>query len=763
MKPSAYPKEFLRHLEWYPDMLKVEDRDTGKAIPFRLYDIQMQLEFLVWEAMEQKQFCPIVVLKARKEGVSTWVGGRFFRDALNFENRHSMIVSCDDASTRNCLNMVRRFHRYYPEELETQKDSVVSLALKKTGSDFNICTAGSRERTGRSFTINALHFSEFDFFSVPDTYRAVMQSTPNDYPVVAIIESTAQGPEGPMEKHWRMAVNGESGFTPVFFSCFDFEKYRRPLSFDDLLKYSERLWREKMKAKLLAMQENYRGGKSADRREGFVDADRREGFVDGIREDGSGVIPETVGSGSDGGAETDGGSGSGSPDSPPDGTQETGDNPGGPLEEPGAGRGNGLRIPASRWEGAPRAADGSIDRRWRKAASDRVRLERAAVKSRKIKRAAHKIAPGKVSEKQLVEAFEDSMTPYEIGLRTEFGEERVPLEAINFIRWIKAAKCEGDEPTRRREYPCRPEESFEYSAETVLDPVILGVWTKEAHLLSPKRVQFSVVEDRRGKIECTMTEDSAGRILIYEDPVEGREYAMGVDPSTGGLSEKHDDCVACVLDVLSGNQVAEFRAKMDMDLAIDQIEGLGLHYNKAYTGVEANSYGIPFARSLEDRATLPMYERELHDRKDPLKLVKKIGWVTGSNTRGIIFTEMKKMVREERCKIRSLATLSECKTLVVSRSEESRVERIEARSGCHDDGVMAYGIAIMMRNRCLSPDQVVDEEPIKEEDINTVVRRMMNASGLRPTPRSSWRLPIELHTKHVKGPQTTVDGRRNVL
>jgi hypothetical protein len=330
------------------------------------------------------------------------------------------------------------------------------------------------------------------------------------------------------------------------------------------------------------------------------------------------------------------------------------------------------------------------------------------------------------------------------------------------MRWCCQVKCGGDDVKRRREYPSRPDEAFEASGDSVLDPVTIAKWQKLSADEKPTLYRFEVTENRMGEVSVATEEDPMGKTRVWEEPEPDVLYCMGVDPSGG-----HDDGdwqVASVLRVDTGDQVAEFRARMDTDLAIDQIEGLGIYFNEAYTGVEVNSYGMPYARSLEDRGTLPMFEREIPDRKEPGKMNKMIGWQTGPKTRDALYLEVRRAFRMDTGRVRSMATLHEARTLTVTVTT-SRVERIEARVGCHDDGIMAYGIARMMRNRImpLDPDEEVATSKRDDDKFGSeTVRAMLNAALGNDYKRS--RLPLSTrHIRHIHAGRQTVDGRRNVL
>jgi len=355
-------------------------------------------------------------------------------------------------------------------------------------------------------------------------------------------------------------------------------------------------------------------------------------------------------------------------------------------------------------------------------------------------------------------AFICSMTTYEHGLVEEF---HLDYEQINWLRWVFWTKCRGDEVVRRREYPSRPDEAFQAAGASPLDPLVLSRWEKEALNWEYRQGLFRLHEDlSTGDVTSEWVEDELGHTQIFEDYEEGVEYVSGTDPATGA---REGDYIVCSVDrVDNGNQVAEFRARIDPDLAIDQIEGLCLHFHCVLNGVEANAYGLAFARALEDRGTIPIFERENPSRVEPGKMTKQLGWLTDEKTRNMIFTELRMMVREDRCRIRSMVTLKECRTLTIKINETSRKERIEARSGCHDDGVLAKGISMMMRNRVMPYEY--EEGEGSEHNLGTpsfVAQKFLDEFEKKDSDRVAPLNPIKPIIISPEG--GLVDGRRNVL
>lgn len=798
LKKIRWPKEFNRHCKWYENTLQVETPE-GKIVPFKLYDIQKFLEWLIYQADKKRIPILIDVLKARREGISSYTQARFFRSGVDRKNVRTLSISCDQDSTDNLHEMTRFFSRGVEvdcphcrnwfrekeEECEHCKgkkkiplglsiDSRTVIQFEATKSRYAHYTAGTKERTGRGVAAQQIHISEYDFAPSESFYTSVMQVTPNVYPLKVIIESTANGPEGPMNKHWDAACAGRNGAIPVFFPWFDFKKYSRPLSFEDLVNQPQA--GPMHRADSWIVENRPKIEEARDRLEILG----REWNGLGTSKRGAVSLSEAPGEGSVGrGNGRVRVSGAGADASSAEGREETEEGtvrPGGSGEVQGSRSEDGGRVPDHIGPGDSRFWQGIGDR-YQRSGRDlfdskrrnwhgrvilslrgddwRGRSERIlnTLSSSRFKCPDPILTMGKAI---LFGYFLDSLSEYERDLIDRYD---LTLEQINQLRWFKAKKCNGDEITRRREYPSRPEEAFSYPEESVLDPVTIRQWMDEAKKLAPRKVTFKLSELRYGDMAVEPVDDNLGSTLLFEEPDPRMEYAMGVDPSSG--MPNGDWTVAVVLRKDTGKQVGVFRGRMDPHRAIDQIEALGMYFNCAFTGVEVNSIGMAFCRALEDRATLPMYERENPRRKEPGQLQKLIGWRTGPDTRDMLFTELRQAVREGRCQIRELETLKECMTLVVNRNEVTRNEKFEARKGCRDDGVLAHAIAILMRNRLFEVEsQELEETEEKGVEYPDVVKNLIEAS------KQKFHKPVLTFGRQVKviSPgRVTIGGRRNVL
>lgn len=186
----------------------------------------------------------------------------------------------------------------------------------------------------------------------------------------------------------------------------------------------------------------------------------------------------------------------------------------------------------------------------------------------------------------------------------------------------------------------------------------------------------------------TFVSDSSDYIKIWSEPIERVPYVIGAD--TAG--EGSDFFAAHVINNITGEQVAVLRGKFDEDVFAKQIYMLGIFYNNALVGIEANFSTYPI-RELERLGYLNQYVREKVDSATHKK-VASYGFKTTAQTRPVIIADLVKLVRENCNLINDRNTLEEMQTFV--RNDKGRAEAV---SGAHDDLVMSLAIAHFIREQ----------------------------------------------------------------
>ena len=181
-------------------------------------------------------------------------------------------------------------------------------------------------------------------------------------------------------------------------------------------------------------------------------------------------------------------------------------------------------------------------------------------------------------------------------------------------------------------------------------------------------------------------DDPNGFIKVYREPEDGVPYVIGGDTAGDGS----DSFVAQVLDNRTGDQVCTLRHQSDEDLYAMQVYCLGMWYNTALVGIEANWSTYPI-RELERLKYPKQYVRESVD--DFTHGVRKsFGFWTNTKTRPVIIAGLIQATREDMDIVCDRTTLEEMLTFV-----RDETYKPTAEEGAHDDCVMALAIAHAIR------------------------------------------------------------------
>jgi hypothetical protein len=667
---------------WYESNLRIRDED-GNIVPFRLKYAQRVLERKAIECELRGVPAYFLILKARQLGCSTWAEAHLFRKTILEGNTRVLVTAHKEDASRNIFGMARRYYENLPEDVKpiTKRSATNALHFEDNDSEFIVQTAGSGSGAGRSYTFSGWHGSECDLW--PDSlslFIAVMQAIPKVAGTIRIIESTSEGPSFLMHELWKRTEAGRGQFHAFFFPWYEDPKYSLRVTWAGLEEHGPEEWVSRNRDLIQAEREV---GDAIHQWAERGNQHRAGGERRVLRE-----------------APRDGGQAEGEGGANPEGEPDEGAQPRGHGRDPGDARGRedhaGSRADGSR-EGKPPAESGR---------GDGKRANRGAARARPIGRRSHRHS---VEPDSLYRAFRDSLTEYELGLIADLD---LTYEQINGLRFLLESECNGDEEKRKREYPTYPEEAFEASGGDVLDQRVLAEWQEYATRNVPLRRGFFRPEyDTYGRpvLNNVWVNDRHGDLEIYEMPDPDDKYVVFVDCAQG--TSDGDWHVAFVMSVKTGNQVAEYRSKKDPDEATDQVEMLGMLYNRALTAVETTGgWGWPFLSHLGQRSHLngiQMYERDTIEKIGGQKVpMKRPGWETTTKTRPRLVALAKEAVRKRECQIRSLTTISECQTLYVNMSQGGKVE---ARPGKHDDGFIGFAGCVMLRSKVLSEMEFEEE------------------------------------------------------
>lgn len=220
------------NFEYYaPRCLKVKDENTGLLVPFQLRIAQTYLHSRAEAQRARTGKVRLLVLKGRRQGISTYIEGRFYWRTSMSRGLQARILTHLQEATDVLFGMTQRFHDNCPEHVKpsTKNESAKALTFDKLDSEFLVATAGSKN-TGRSANAHLFHGSEVAFWeNAVDHMAGIGQTVPNAPGTEIFLESTANGIGNMFHQMWQDAIRGTSDYEAVFIPWFWEDKYRLPV------------------------------------------------------------------------------------------------------------------------------------------------------------------------------------------------------------------------------------------------------------------------------------------------------------------------------------------------------------------------------------------------------------------------------------------------------------------------------------------------------------------------------------------------------
>lgn len=187
-----------------------------------------------------------LVLKGRQQGISTYIGGRFYWRTSHARGVRCFILTHEQDATNNLFGMVERYHEHCPALVKpaTGAANAKELIFAKLESGYAVGTAGTKA-VGRSQTIQLFHGSEVAFWPNAETHFAgVVQAVPDLPGTEILLESTANGVGGEFHARWLQAEKGIGDYIAVFVPWFWQDEYQRAVPDDFDLDDEERLYQQ---------------------------------------------------------------------------------------------------------------------------------------------------------------------------------------------------------------------------------------------------------------------------------------------------------------------------------------------------------------------------------------------------------------------------------------------------------------------------------------------------------------------------------------
>lgn len=209
---------------------------AGSLDKFQLNTAQRYIHDKLEEQRAKTGKVRAYILKARQQGVSTYVSARFYHRTQFWMGTSVFILTHEQDATDNLFSMVDRFHTHmHPDlRLKAGASNAKSLDFPGAESGYSVGTAGTRS-VGRSKTIRCFHGSEAAFWpGAADHFAGIIQAIPDMPDTEVIIESTANGIGGEFHERWSQAEAGVGDYIPIFIPWFISDEYERepPIGFE---------------------------------------------------------------------------------------------------------------------------------------------------------------------------------------------------------------------------------------------------------------------------------------------------------------------------------------------------------------------------------------------------------------------------------------------------------------------------------------------------------------------------------------------------
>ena len=191
---------------------------------------------------------------------------------------------------------------------------------------------------------------------------------------------------------------------------------------------------------------------------------------------------------------------------------------------------------------------------------------------------------------------------------------------------------------------------------------------------------------------------------VWEYPNYTKDYVVVADVARG---DGADYSTFHVIDIETVTQVAEYKGQLGVKEFGNMLVNVATEYNEALLVVENANIGWAALQPAIDRGYRNLYYTYKHDGVvDPEVQLKKgydmkdksqmvPGFTTSARTRPLLISKLDIYFREKACIVRSSRLIDELFVFVW------RGSRPEAQSGYNDDLVMAFSIAMYIRDTAL--------------------------------------------------------------
>jgi len=274
----------------------------------------------------------------------------------------------------------------------------------------------------------------------------------------------------------------------------------------------------------------------------------------------------------------------------------------------------------------------------------------------------------------------DDLTEEEKQLMNDYGID------LNILCWRRLKIQNSGLDQFNQEFPLTDDMAFITSGDNVFDNeritnVLRALQLKKEKYINKKLLDLpSILNRYYGK-----------SFFIYEKPIVGMKYYIGVD-SSEGIGKDYSTCVVMDQD---GKEVAMFKNNKIKPYELAAfINELGRYYNKAYLVVEKASGGHSVIERLRyEYKYMNMAKYKSYDQFNRVQWA--IGFDTNAKTKGLIINDLREMFEKGQILINSSDTVEEMKVFEIKENGS-----MGAMSGYHDDLVMSTALSLAGVKSC---------------------------------------------------------------
>lgn len=212
---------YQRHLPAFAaDCLQIRLESGGTAL-FAFNETQWDLHRRLQSQLSQLGKVRAIILKPRREGLSTYIGARFYHKTIFGDAIKTRITTHLDDSTKALFKMVKLFQASVPIELRPSagEDSANSLTFPKNLGAYALSTARTAE-SGRGDLTHCFHGSEVAYWSNAEDVVAASMETVGDVANTEIVLESTGAPNTFFKELWDKAVGGDGEFMPIFYPWY---------------------------------------------------------------------------------------------------------------------------------------------------------------------------------------------------------------------------------------------------------------------------------------------------------------------------------------------------------------------------------------------------------------------------------------------------------------------------------------------------------------------------------------------------------------